>query len=202
MLKKIVFVLFASINLMAMHSIELNINNVDLETGVSLDMGQFNNHIEPDSTFVNFRYIKGDESHSDYASTSSFFEASFLIKRDIGNKGFYGALGVKLNSTKCETSLKTYDFMSIPLGLSVGYKLNAIREFPMFLEGSFYYAPQVLSLQDAKDYYEYRIKFEIEVVKNGRVYVGYRDLNTNYDVQANGDVSYNHSAYLGFKFRF
>jgi hypothetical protein len=198
MLKKLGVLSIATASLMAMHTAELNINNVDLEAGVRLDMGQFNDAVEPDTTFVGFKYLKSDEDHSDIKEDiDSYFEANFLMQREINNSGFYFGLGVKLNFTSADK----YDFVSIPVGAEVKYNINVIEYLPMYVGGSFYYAPQVLSLQDAKNFMEFRAFFDVEVIKNGKITLGFRKLDTDYDIE-NGDVNYNQSGYIGFKFDF
>ena len=200
MLKKLGLLSIATASLFAMHELELNINDVDLETGIKLDMGQFNNAVEPNTTFLGFKYLKSDKDYSDYDDPDAYLETSFMIQREIKN-GFYAGIGVKLNyisSDEYDT-----DFMSIPLGIKVGYIYD---RFVLPISGSFevHYAPKVLSLQDAKSYYEYRFNVDVEVIKNGSVNLGFRDLETKYDVSGYDSeyYKYDRSAYIGFKFRF
>ena len=63
-----------------------------------------------------------------------------------------------------------------------------------------YYAPQVLSLSNTKNYFEYRINYDIEFVKNVNATVGYRNMNVSYDDTKL--LNYNSSLYLGFKVGF
>ena len=80
MLKKLGVATLLSANLMAMHNLELNINDVDLEAGVRLDMGQFNDAVEPNTTFIGVKYLKADYDHSDYNSPNAYMEVNFLMK--------------------------------------------------------------------------------------------------------------------------
>ena len=67
------------------------------------------------------------------------------------------------------------------------------------INASVYYAPSVLSFSDADSYFETRISYDIEVIDNGKITLGYRKMDTNYDA---GDFTYNDSWYAGFKFSF
>ena len=191
MLKKLGLIVLCTASAFAMHSIELNINDKDLELGVKVDMGQFNDTVDPDTVFIGAKVLNADADNSDFNSNiNNYYEASFLMKRKIANTNLVIGLGVKLNGTK--------NFSSIPLGAEVTYKIldGAI---PLYLNGAIYYAPDILSMQDAKDFLEYRISLDVELITNGYITVGYRSLDTNYD---SGDINYNKSAYLGLKFAF
>ncbi len=195
MLKKLGLLSLATASLMAMHEAEININNVDIEAGLKLDMGQFNDAVEPDTMFVGVKYLNPDRDHSDFGNPKSYFEASFFMQRDIGSSGFFAGLGVKLNYIDNDITL---DYISIPLSLKAGY--NIPTTIPMRLALEAHYAPQVLSLQDAEGYKEYRLNYDIEIIKNASINLGYRNIQTKYE---NGSYEkYNSSGYIGFKFHF
>ena len=188
----------------AMHGVDININDKDVEFGANLDVGQFVNTVEPNTVFVGGRYLKGNEAHSDFTSNSNpYYEANFLMKKPISGSDFTVGLGMKLNYTQCDANGKTLHFTSIPLGLEVGYKLPVSTPVPVYLGGEIYYAPEVLSMNDAKNFLETRINFDIEVIQNGKVTLGYRTIDTNYNDSGNTlNKNYNRSAYAGFKFNF
>jgi len=196
MIKKIGLVVLFAASAFAMHTIELNINDKDMEVGAKLDMGQFSDSTEPDTVFIGGKFLHGDEDHSDFKTSSDihdYFEVNFLMKRKI-NESFKVGLGMKVNYTE--------DFSSIPLGLEVGYKLPFKSAIPVYVGGCFYYAPEVLSMSDAKSFVEYRAEIDAEVITNGHVVVGYRNLDTNYDDKHGGNMNYNKSPYIGFRFAF
>jgi len=197
MLKKLGLLSVVAASAMAMHTAQININNVDLEVGVALDVGQFNDNVAPNTTFVGFTYLKGDTDNSDVADPGSYVEANFLIQREINDSGFFAGLGVKLNYVDTNSGL---DFMAIPLTLKGGYALEA--GVPLYFSASVDYAPQVLCLQDAKNYFGFRLEAEAEVIQNASIYAGYRTLQTKFDVPNSEFVSYNDSLYVGFKFKF
>lgn len=204
MLKKFGLVCIGAVSAFAMHGADININDKDLEIGAHLDMGQFSNTVEPNTVFVGARYLKGNEDHSDFIKNDNgFYELNFLMQKEISRSGLTLGLGVKANYTKADSAGKDYDFVSIPLGVEAGYKLPVNSIVPLYLGGSVYYAPEVLSMNDADNFLEYRANFDIEVIENGRITVGYRSIDTNYDIHGTTkNINYNRSAYVGFKFQF
>ena len=201
MLKKLGIVSLITANALAMHNLELNINDVDLEAGLRLDMGQFNNAVEPNTTFIGVKYLKADNDHSDYnaegfGSPNAYMEVNFLMQRKIQDTGMYAGLGVKLNYINNDGS---DDFSSIPLSFKFGYIVPST--LPVNVYGEAFYAPKVLSLRKAEGYYEYRLGVDVELIENADVYLGYRDLETKYE-SGGSYVSYNRSAYIGFRFNF
>jgi hypothetical protein len=114
------------------------------------------------------------------------------MMRPVGKMGLSFGMGVKLNYTK--------DFSSMPLGLEAEYRFKHPKLLPMFLHASAYYGPKVLSFGNGDRFYEYRISYDLELIDNGRITIGYRSLNTNYE--NSDDYIYNRTFYGGFKFFF
>ena len=193
MLKKLSLITVCAASAFAMHTAEININDKDLEVSGQFDIGQFNDAVEPNTMFVGVKYLNVDAEHSDndYADLDPYFEASFLMMKEIRKSGFRVGLGGKLNFLN--------NFSSIPLGVEGSYSI-AIKNFiPLYLNGALYYAPSVLSFSDADSYFEARASLDAEVIENGKITLGYRKLDTNYEA---GDFTYNQSWFIGFKFSF
>jgi hypothetical protein len=197
MLKKISMLALCGASAFALNTAEINVNDSDLELMGKLDMGQVINSVEPNTVFLGLRFLDANKKHSEdeNADMDSYAELNFLMQKQIAHSGLSIGLGVKVNSTKAFNQ----DFVSVPLGLEVSYKIPASEYIPMYIGGSIYHAPSVLSFQDAENFMEYRLNFDLEVIKNGRVTIGYRSLDTNYDTF---NFNYNKSAYVGFKFAF
>ncbi|MBC8238701.1 MAG: hypothetical protein H8E76_10780 [Helicobacteraceae bacterium] len=194
MLKKITLLVVSVASAFALNSVEINVNNKDLEVGASIDMSQLNDSIEPDTVFIGGKFLSGDVSNSDHTSSANmddYYEVSFLMKRHV-NSNLELGLGMKLNGTK--------NFSSIPLGAEARYALDT--ELPMYIGGAIYYAPSVLAMSDAKNFMEYRITLDVEVIENAFVTLGYRSIDTNYDKPVAQDITYNSSVFAGFKFKF
>jgi len=195
MLKKLALIAMLSVSAFAMHSAEVNINDTDLEISAKLDLGQFNPNVEPNTTFLGFRIVDADDTHgsTNGYKNDPYYEVNFLMKKPLSSSGLSVGMGVKFNYTT--------DFSSIPLGLEGTYKIPAAAFVPMYVNASVYYGPRVLSFGNADRYYEYRVSYDIELIDNGRVTVGYRSMHTNYQ-GARGDYTYNKAFYFGFKFLF
>lgn len=192
MFKKIGLFIATVTTVFAMHSAEININDEDLEVAARFDVGQFDDNVEPEKFLVGIKYLNGSDDNSDVNSVDDYYEVSLLLQGQMENENLVLGLGIKLNKTK--------GFSSVPLGIEASYRLPADM-MPIYLNGMFYYAPSVLTLEDADSFLEYRVGLDFEVIEDGRVLVGYRVMNTDYD-DIRGDVEYNKSAYIGFKFAF
>ena len=203
MLKKITLLGAAAASAFAMHSAEININDKDLELGGKIDMGQFNHTVDPDTVFLGARFLSADEDHSDNENVSldPYYEVNFLMQNRISNTDLTLGLGVKLNYFTQDFSQNKLDFASIPLGIEAKYRLPLGNTVPVSLGGALYYAPEVLSMMDGEDYFEYRFTLDVEVIKNANVTLGYRNLEMGFE-GAGDAFTYNKSAYVGFKFRF
>jgi len=160
-----------------------------------MDMGQFNDTVDPNTIFIGAKWLKVNAKHSQESNVyiDPYFEVSLLMMQDIKRTPFRLGLGIKLNRTK--------DFASAPLGIEAAFLIPARDLIPMRINGAVYYATPVLSFRDADNFFEARIALDIEVIKNGNVTVGYRNIETNYQTN-NGNFRYNRSAYIGFKLNF
>jgi len=199
MLKKLILVSMFAVSAFAMHSAELNINDKDLEVSAKFDIGQFNENVEPDTMFIGGKFLNPDKSHSDDSvdNIDPYAEVNFLIMKEIGNKGMSFGMGAKLNYSKVENT----DYSALPLGIEFAYKIPADDLIPMSLNGSLYYAPEVLSFSKATGYLEYRIHYDIELIENAGITLGYRNINMDFE-NSSSSFNYNSSWYFGFKIGF
>ncbi len=199
MLKKLTLLTASAISAFALHTAQLNINDVDLEAGIALDVGQFNQNVEPNTMFIGAKFLNPDISHAGNTviTINPYFEGNFLIMKAIGDMGMSLGMGAKINYTRVNGK----DFSTLPFGAEFSYAIPAPKLIPMSLSGSIYYAPKVLSFANAKDYLEYRLHYDVEFIENVGVTVGYRNMNTNFDV-VNGNLNYNTSWYGGVKVKF
>lgn len=205
MLKKISLVLASVVSAFAMHSAEININDKDLELVAKIDMGQYNHTIEPGTTFVGISYLNAHDEHSADAqqddnntNVTSYLELNFLMKREIKDTGVFIGIGVKSNYTELDGTA----FMTIPLGLEVGYRVPV--EVPVMLNAKVYYAPESLAFEDVDSFLEYRLDVSLELIERGSIIAGYRNIETNYKVGISDkySINYNSSTYFGFRFDF
>ncbi|MDD2790490.1 MAG: YfaZ family outer membrane protein [Sulfurimonas sp.] len=197
MLKKISMLTLCGVSAFALNYAEINVNDSDLELSGKLDMGQMIHSVTPNTVFLGLKFLDVDAKHSenDNAKVKSYGEVNFLMQKEIARSGLTIGLGIKLNKTE----LNDKSFMSAPLGIEARYKIPASDYIPMYIGGTIYHAPTVLSFEDAENYMEYRAHFDLEVIQNGCITLGYRSIDTNYDTY---NFNYNKSVFVGFKFGF
>ena len=70
MFKKLGLLAVCAASAFAMHNVELNVNDKDLEFGAKIDMGQFNENVEPDTVFVGAKILHGSVDNSEFTSSS------------------------------------------------------------------------------------------------------------------------------------
>jgi len=196
MLKKITLIGATAISAFAMHTAEVNINDKDLALSAQFDMGQFNQNVKPDTIFVGAKFLKCDDKTSNN-SRNPYYELNFLMQQKLANQNIALGMGVKANYI--QDDIGKQDYISVPLGLEFKMKIPLKDIVPMYFHMAAYYAPEVLCANDGKNFIEYRANYDVEIIKNGKVTVGYRQLHTDYIA---GDYLYNNSWYVGFKFSF
>jgi len=201
MLKKLLLgVLLCSSASYAMHEFELNLNNKDLDLHLGLDMGQFNNNIEPDSFFINARVMKSDIDHArlPYNQDPNLLtELGFVVQSTSGfAPGLTLGMGMKLDYTP----LDSQSIFAMPLGVVGDYTLPFDIAIPLHIGGQFYYAPEVLSFEQSTSYMEYQVNFDVQLMERGFITTGYRGIDTPTKDRSN--AYYNHSYFVGVRFLF
>jgi hypothetical protein len=200
MFKKIILLISGFSSVFAMHNAELNINQYDLEAGVKLDIGQFNTSVEPNTTFVGINYLKAsaenDSIRGDDNDVDAYLDFNFMIKQSVQNTGFKVGLGIK-------SVFVTTDYVALPIGAEVSYKLPFNFAIPIVLSASGSYAPKSLSFVDAQEYLEYRMAIHVELMSRASVYAAYRSIDIKGKSNTYSyDYTYNKSGYFGVKFSF
>ena len=204
MFKKLGLIALCAVSAFAMHSAELNINDKDLEVSANFDLGQFNDTVEPDTSYIGFSYLKASDEHStDRADINGYADVNFIIKQELAKTGIKVGIGIKANYAQVKIGNNDEMFFTIPLGVEVGYKLPFGTIIPIIFGAELYYAPESLSFAEANSFLEYRANVEFEILDRGSIVAGYRNINTNYKINTNKiDINYNKSVYVGFKFSF
>ena len=207
MLKKLLLgTLLLASTTYAMHEFELNVNNKDLDLHLGLDMGQFNDSIEPDSFIIKARLMKGDIEHARLPykentnieqDTNILGEIGFMAQSSSAMApGLTMGMGVKL----AYTPLEKQSVFAMPIGVMTDYVLPFDIIIPLHVGGQFYYAPEVHSFEQSTSYMEYQANFDVELMERGLLTIGYRGIDT--PTKDKGDSYYNRSYFVGFKFKF
>ncbi len=184
----------------AMHEFEINLNNKDVDLHLALDMGQFNDNIEPDSFLITARLMKGDPDHSrlPYKQDPNLLgELGFIVQSTSAMApGLMMGMGVKL----AYTPLDSQSIFALPIGVVTDYTLPLDIVIPLHIGGEFYYAPEVLAFEQSTSYMEYQANFDIQLMERGLITMGYRGIDTPLKDMSN--AYYNRSYFVGFKFKF
>ena len=201
MLKKLLLAtLLLSSTTYAMHEFELNLNNKDVDVHLGLDMGQFNDNIEPDSLIIKARVMKGDREHARLPGeqdTSILGEFGFVAQSSSAMApGLLMGMGIKL----AYTPLNNQSIFAMPIGVVTDYTLPLDFIIPLHIGGQFYYAPEVLNFERSTSYMEYQVNFDLELMERGSITTGYRGIQT--PTKDTNDAYYNRSYFVGFKFKF
>jgi hypothetical protein len=191
-MKKFVFAMACLGTLLcAQSTVGLNINSEDIEAEGSMDISSFANSggggtaYMVDANFINTE--RDDTLFGIGVSAHNSFS---------GLEGLNFAFGAKL--------IMLDDFVALPLMAEASYTLPLIETIPTTsLSARFLYAPQPLSFSDAENYLEFRTEAAMEVISSVSVYLGYRNIETEYIVWHKDTYeTYNDSVYGGLKMGF
>jgi len=184
----------------AMHEFELNLNNRDVDLHLGLDMGQFNNSIEPESFLIKARLMKSDDAHARFPYNEEpniLTEVGFVVQSTSAfAPGLTMGMGIKL----AYTPLDNQSIFAAPIGIVSDYRLPLDIAIPLHLGAQFYYAPEVLSFERSTRYMEYQANFDIQLLERGFITTGYRGIET--PIKGHDDTYYNRSFFAGVRFLF
>ncbi len=192
MLRKLLFgTLLITGFLQAETSIGLDINDEDVELIGEINFNSLTDY-SSDTTFVisgNYLYSGGnDNDNGEHLFTLGFSGQNSLQ----GMEGLSVALGAK--------AVFADSYMALPLFVRANYALPLIDTIPTTsFFADFAYAPSVLTFSDGETYTEFRLGADMEVISNTHVFVGYRNIDTDYTY---GDYNFNDSFYGGLKLSF
>jgi len=200
MLKIVGAVLGCAVSLLAMHEVEINLNNYDLDAKVNFDAGQFNSSIDPDTVFFGGRYLHASHQHSDDLLDKDYdlVDGHFFVRQRLaGAQSFSVGMGGKFVYTSIESS----NFYALPLGVLARYDLPLDIAVPIAIGGEFYFAPEVLTWDEAKNYLEYDVYVEAMLIDRAGLTAGFRSIETDFE-KASKAFIFNQTWFVGVKFRF
>lgn len=200
MMKKIILGALIGTSAFAAHQAEFNFNDKEVEGQVRFDLSKMGVPLE--GAYAGARILNGNKRNSDkIEDISPLKEVSFTVMRPVESvAGLSLGFGIKGEYTKFDGAR----YAAIPLGLEADMKLPLATPFPLHIGGALYYAPSDLVFHDGDKYLEVRTYLDAEVIHNGHVEVGYRnidpDLKTHY-IKSNS-VTYNEAFYCGLRLDF
>jgi len=186
-----IFIVYTGI-VQAETSIGLDINDKDVEL---LGETNFNTLTDYSSgtTFIlsgNYLYV-GEDNYNNEGK--HLFTLGFRGENHLpGVEGL--SLGVGIQSVFADS------YISLPLSIRAKYALALIDTIPTTsFFTSYAYAPSVLSFSDGEGYSEWRVGADMELFSNTHIFVGYRDIDTDY---SDRKYNFNERFYGGLKLSF
>lgn len=203
-IKKLLFgLVFTAFNLAeAYHSVGININNNELGSSLELDLGQFNKKFPVNQYFTNLDYLyieSDDDSDSEEKRTiANLFGGGFLLKNKLSG---FSAITVGLGMKFIVVNYDALNSTALPLGLEVAFGLP-MKSLPLELVAKVYYSPKPLTFGDGDKYLEQAFELSYEIIKMGKIFVGYRDVAIDPSGLSHLDIDISQMPYLGMKIGF
>jgi len=199
MLSKITTAVMLSTSiLLAENGASININETDLEIGVSIDSRNFE-YIQRSSTMfqTDFNFLNSNNDKKRGKLLGAGFGATNQLE---GAEGVELTFGAKLIWSNTKINNQDKDFTALPLMAKLRYNVPPLRFNipPVALESHLLYAPRALAFADANNYREFKVSADIEMIENVRVYGGYRNIVVGYENDK--DFTFNNSLFCGLKF--
>lgn len=186
MIKKWIVACVIPLALWAQHSAEVNLNNDDMELQATVDLSAIYG-LQGGSYLLGAGYLAVLDDND---NTSTMLDLDFKLYNPVqGIEGLYGALGAKAVYSEYGQD----DFMAFPLQAMIEIRPRGFA-VPVALGATVAYAPRPLSFQEADSYSEMRLEGRAEIIQQGFLYVGYRQIVTDYKTL---DVTLNNSVYVG-----
>ncbi len=189
-MKKLVFLtLLCSIHLFAFQrfAFGLNVNTDVVEFEAKANIAPLTSDPVFRNFYADFNLINDNDT---------IFGAGVYVENVFYN---YHPLMFQVGVKSIFTDYQDDDFLALPILFGFKHKIYS-GNIPMGTLGAkIVYAPSPLCFQDADEYLEYRIEATIQIIENVEIYAGYRNIDTNYEIQ---EVNYSDSGYLGFRFIF
>jgi len=185
MLKKLLISILTTGIFLHADMVGLNINSEDVELEARHNITSMFGYNSSTNYFIGGSYLHTEDDNL----ISVIFGASNTLA---GAEGLTFNLGIE--------GIFGDDFVAMPFFAAAALHLPLDEPVPpTTLKVRFAIAPSVLSFVDADSYSEYRFEGDMEVISNVHIYMGYRNIDTDYEV---ADYNFNDSWYGGMKITF
>jgi hypothetical protein len=189
MIKQIIAgIIISSSLLLGSSSVELNINDNILEVLSDYSLNDVYNMSNNANYNLTLSYLKSQKDDlNTIIATGLKIQSPYVDELGL-NIGF----GVKL------VFADNYNdsFKAIPFNIFIDYEINN----NINLNINFSYSPKILSFSNANKYQEIQIKANYEVIDNGFLYIGKRDITTDYTDGTS--IKFDDDIFFGFKVLF
>ena len=195
-MKKIIMgSLVVSSLLVANNNFEINFNSDTVEVASSIYLND--KYILNDNSdyFFDIKYLYSEEKNK-YQNTQKLASIGLkAISPYYDDNGFNFGLGI--NAVIADNNPgKT--FFATPLSLYASYEIN--EKVSINIDGS--YAPSILTYSDGDNFSQYNVKVNYQIIDNGNLYVGLRNIKTEYKTSTLNTIEFDDSAYIGFRIDF
>lgn len=192
MIKKVIAGLCLSTSLMfAQSEANININDNSLEVGFDAYMNYFYELDNSSKYYLGANYIT---TENELDKDARYLALNFRLENNSTYDENYG-FGIGIKAVSVDDGISA-DFAAIALGVHGKYIINEL----VSVEGSYYYAPKILSFFDASRLNMAEVTLNYKIVNNAKIYIGARKIITGYD--GSSSIDFDKSAFVGFKFLF
>ena len=210
MLKKILMTsLCTSGLLLAQSGVGINVNEDDFEIEGTLDSRNLQ-ALQTSSTIflADFNFINVEDGEETGKLLGVGIGATNQLEGVEGVELTFGAKAILANIDDDSDSALDDNkwFAAVPLMGMIRYTFPPLMFNipPISLETKVLYAPKALSFGDSEKYSEFRVNADIEMIENVKIYAGYRNIITGFDVgdRDNEDYLFSNGFYGGLKFTY
>jgi hypothetical protein len=184
--------LVATSLLFAVDNAQININSDTLE--ISGEYGLNDSFILDDNSnySLTLSYLNSEKATVTKAKSKLVSIGLKIMDPYTNDMGFSLGLGMK----GAWVDNHSESFFATPLELFARYDINDV----ISLDLSASYAPKILTHSNGDKYQDTNFKLNYQIIDNGCVYLGIRDIETNYKSGAN--IKFDDSAFFGYKVQF
>jgi len=113
-----------------------------------------------------------------------------------GSPGLVAGVGVRGYGI----GLDAYDISALAIGGLVQYSPPSLSRLSVV--GQVFYAPEILTFMDGKHLQSVEFRIEYKILTQATVYLGYRDIEADLDLDVGGSVDIDNGGHLGLRFTF
>jgi len=177
------------------NSFELNLNDNTVETKLDVYLNDKYVLNEESNYYFNLRYLYSEEDEDKNSNNQQKLAGiGFKVMSPyVNDSGF--KLGIGLNGVWADNN-EDLSFFALPIYLYATYELNEKFDFGLDIG----YSPSILTFADGDKYKEANIKASYKILDNGKIFVGYRKIRTEYelDKKNNLKIDFDDTPYFGF----
>jgi hypothetical protein len=189
--KKIIMSLLISSNILyaTNNSVELNINNHTLEVKGEYNLNAVYELNDNSNYKLLISYLRSEKKQDSEIMINSGLKIENPYINDYGFSVGFGVNAVWIDNSN-------QSFTALPLSVYGSY----ILQENITINGQVSYSPNILSFNNARSFRQYNLQANYKLIDNGYVYIGKRDIKTNYKNSVS--IKFDDAIFFGFKVLF